>query len=227
MASVSRLTVRDLISPRGAKVKLAVRDGTSDLSIALSTFAEPGQPHYDEYRLARWHVAGRALDVGAHIGVVTVALLADNPDLTVVAIEPLAANVRMIRNNLALNGFRQRCLVLHGAIGASEVEYDYAGDEGDFRRVNRFVGHLQELVPTAKRKSRVATIDPRALGQFDFAKWDCEGCEWSALTNEPRIVVGEWHGDPGIARLHAIFDATHDLEVRDDGAAGNFWAVRR
>lgn len=211
-------------TPKGRTVRVHCRPGTSDWMVANSILAE------DEYRLAGLpELGGTALDVGAHIGAATLALLADHPALRVIAIEPLAENVEAIEANLAENGFTGRTTVIRGAIGTTTVAYDYAGEPGDFNRVNRYIGHLSMIVPDAQRVAMVPEIAP-VFGHLALAKWDCEGCEWSglaAVSADCDYVVGEWHGDPGIERLEEIFAATHTLTTTNDGAAGLFFAVPR
>ena len=55
-------------TPRGRSVSLSYREDTNDYNALRSCLDE------DEYRLAELTLTGTALDVGAHIGGVTVAL---------------------------------------------------------------------------------------------------------------------------------------------------------
>ena len=50
----------------------------------------------------------KVLDVGANIGTVAVSLLVRHGVERIVAVEPDAENVRMLRANLALNGVQDR-----------------------------------------------------------------------------------------------------------------------
>ena len=89
-----------LRTPRGNPATLMARDDTSDLSVIGSTFAGvAGSPLVDEYGLKNTYITGRFVDVGAHIGSVTVAVLLDNPNATAICVEPIPENVAVLREN--------------------------------------------------------------------------------------------------------------------------------
>ena len=234
------MSIRAVYSPRGKAVSLEVRDDTSDLSIVYSTFAAtPEGPAEDEYHLARYFLTGTAIDIGAHAGFVTMALLADNPDLHVIAVEPLDQNLALMCANAERNGWSDRLTPLLGAVGKGKtlrIGWDFRGDVGDFRRTNRFIGGLQQQLDYSDSWADVPAYTLGALvkmagGSVDLIKWDCEGCEWPGLKDpavaKVRVVVGEWHGDPAIPGLTERLGATHDFDWNTEGAAGRFYAVRR
>jgi FkbM family methyltransferase len=225
----------DTTTPRGNPVTLWHREDTSDLSLIFGTFSPWGGPCDDEYGLADVYVDGLALDIGAHIGSITIALLADNPDCRVIAVEPLSENVEMIRRNLAANGFDDRCEVVRGAFGGATISFGYQGDS--YAATNRYIGnlataefgHSTETVPVLK----LAKLIPDGA---EFAKIDCEGCEWAALRERAahriRRIIGEGHGDPKRqdwdARIISLLGSTHDVRIIEDkGGIGLFEAVLR
>lgn len=218
-----------LLTPRGVPAQMYTREDTSDLSVCGSVFAGVvGSGLVDEYNLADLHMSGgRFVDVGAHIGAVTVAVLLDNPAATALCIEPLAENIKMLRLNLKANGLEDRATVVRAAAGTGTVHYDWAGDET--MRTNRFIGNLNTPLATAK-SARVKTVALADLLPADAMKLDCEGGEWSLLT-DPRIaevyyLFGEYHGAPGIGGVIAALKTTHQVEfVGQQGWAGNFRAV--
>jgi FkbM family methyltransferase len=239
-------TRTDLVTPRGNSAVVVVRHGTSDLSLAGAFFTLWGVPD-DEYDLAALHVDGVFLDIGAHIGMVTISVLLDNPDASAVCVEPLAENCDMIRRNAEANGLLERVTILQAAVGAgrtADVAYDYTDDpesNSTYFHDNRFVGSMAEQAHAAQSVATVPTVTLAQVikdyGPIAAVKLDCEGCEWRLLrekaVSKVPVIFGEWHGHAvanraGEQTLHDLLGGTHDVEVlRDMGGTGNFRAVRR
>lgn len=222
-------------SPRGNDVTVHYREDTSDLSTIGSSFRLWGNL-VDEYQLGSLPpLSGLAIDIGAHIGTVTLALLADHPDLHVTAVEPLPDNVAVIRASLAENGWTDRAKVIKGAIGkgrTARVAYDFDGP--DYLRNHRYIGNMKKGVEGEHSTVSVPALSLSRLieGGCSFLKVDCEGCEWDLLA-DPAVakverIVGEGHPSDWLARVHKALDATHDITVIEDaGGPGLFSAVRR
>jgi len=229
-------------TPRGRPAKMAVRERTSDLATVGATFAGvAGSGLVDEYGLRDTYVTGWALDVGAHIGAVTLALLLDNPDCRVVAVEALPDNVAVLHENLALNGVEDRCVVVTAAAwkgrGIIDVEWGYEGSE--IAETNRYIGSVSAWLdaPAAKRSVTVPRTTLRELlrhtdGRFAFVKIDCEGCEFPFLRG-PSLkavdrITGEWHqrdGDPADLAT-TLRAAGFDVQWSEGIGGGPFRAVR-
>lgn len=222
-------------SPGGRPVALAYREDTSDLSTIGSTFRLWGHLE-DEYTLRGLPpLRGTAIDIGAHIGTVTFALLADHPWLSVIAVEPLADNVAVIRETAEMNGWTNRLRIVEGAIATGEtakIAYGFAGNEN--LRNHRYIGNV---LFGRNARHKTATVPAVRLSDLiddpcPFLKLDCEGCEWDLLA-DPAIarverIVGEGHPADWLARVHALLDATHVVTVlTDHGGPGTFRAVRR
>lgn len=194
-------------TPAGNWIRMEVRPDTSDWN-TVNAITKVG----DEYHLPRGQ-DGWGLDVGAHIGAWTVALLTDNPGMRCIAIEALPENVALLNRNLDLNGLGYRAVVLNaGAAGQREpVEVRYSEDPH-----HRFIGS-QGGAGDALRVPGVTLEDVLALveaGQGDsvaFAKIDCEGCEYGFLASPAigrvRRIDGEVHF--GAERLREILMGTH------------------
>jgi hypothetical protein len=108
---VTAFTLEQFRTPRGRAASLYTRDETADHNNVYSCMTE------DEYGLAGLTFADgdTALDIGAHIGGVSIGLALDNKNLHVVAVEALSANVEMLYRNIEANGVGDRVTVRHGA----------------------------------------------------------------------------------------------------------------
>ncbi len=229
------IETKSLRSPNGHETTLFVRNDTSDMAVVFSTFGAGN----DEYQIGRRSISGWAIDIGAHIGTVGLAILADHPYSKVIFVEPLKENCVLISDSVIANGWTDRAIVVHGAIAEGTekiVAHGYATTT--YGHSNRFIGGLAEQ--TALEDHLTETVQAYSFGQIAamadgpiaFVKWDCEGCEWLGLT-DPAVqgigeMVGEYHSGPEQAGLHELLDATHDLAFRDVmGSNGLFEAVRR
>jgi FkbM family methyltransferase len=189
--------------PSGGTVEMTVRTGTNDHNVCYSIITE------DEYQLDRVKpLSGVAVDVGAHIGAATVALLATNPDLRVVAIEPVPENIELLKANTEPYG--DRVTIIEGAAGKGrqKVRYNFVDPDpkDDNASVHRFIAnqnmppgveYTEITVPGVTLSDLVAEHGPIA-----FIKIDCEGCE-DGFLNDPAIdqvglVHGEYHNGPRV-----------------------------
>lgn len=223
-----------LRSPRGAVAVLQARDDTSDLSVIGSSFAGvAGSGLVDEYGLADLYISGRFVDVGAHVGSVTVAVLLDNPEATAICVEPIPENVAVLVENLRLNHLTDRATVIEGAIGTNLVHYKWSGTE--HLETNRFISNGAGIVfgqdwPHEELAVREVGLDE--LLPCEAMKLDCEGGEWSlfrqrGIATVP-LIFGEYHGKPGPKGVTAALRKSHDVTFGHiDEMAGAFRAVRR
>lgn len=227
-------------TPRGVEAVLEYREGTVDWGVIESTLTG------DEYGLRDLSLSGWALDLGAYLGSVTIALALDNPDLRVVAVEPVPENAQLCRDNVHRNGLDSRVTVIQGAVGPpnqSTLCIRYGFHDPELGAHYAFVGGIETVVIDGEGRSS-QRCEARCYSLSDliesagelpsFVKIDCEGGEWEAFRDPvtrrlPRI-HGEWHARPGASRraLCTIFAESHDVAF--DGTnegPGNFIAVRR
>lgn len=203
-------------TPAGGWIRMEVRDGTSDWN-TVNAITKVG----DEYHLPAGRQGGWAVDVGAHIGAWTVALLVDNPGMRAIAIEALPENVVLIERNLRLNDLADRAVVICAAASSTKepVAIGY-GEVADPTLIHEFIGNAR--APEGSRFVRAPGVtleDVLALveaGQgtgVDLLKIDCEGCEFTFLASPAigrvRAIEGEHHGPH--QRIRELLDPTHDL----------------
>lgn len=222
-------------SPGGHPATLHYREDTSDLATIGSTWELWGKLE-DEYGLgALPRLTGTAIDIGAHVGSVTFALLADHPDLSVIAVEPLADNAEVMRRTASENGWTDRLRIIEGGIArgkTTDIAYDFDGNEN--LRNHRFIGGMTLGTESKHSTVTVPAIRLRNLidGSCPFLKVDCEGCEWALLADKAiakvERIVGEGHPADWLERVHKALDRTHVVEVIDDrGGPGTFRATIR
>ncbi len=204
------------ISPKGRSLVFDTRPDTNDEALIAGLLTE------DEYGLRDLPVlTGWIIDVGAHIGIVTLALAVDNPDAKVVAVEAIPENAELVARNIARNDLGFRVFVESagaGAPGETSVPviygYVWVGKEGgdspvvDAGYVSqcRYIGNIfqypddqQEAI--TEQRPGISLSDILAKYDIDrvsLLKIDCEGCEYRFLT-DPAVdrvdrIIGEWHG---------------------------------
>ena len=238
MGDTGDISVQPFRTPRGRPVSMAIRAGTNDWNTTNACLTE------DEYGLRDLHLEGWALDIGAYTGAVTVALAVDNPELQVVAVEPVPDNVELIHRNLALNGIEDRVIVVDAPAGDGSrvnIRYGYSGSE--LACHHRYVGNmslLEEPGPenphtvqamTSLTIGTLGLVDHGLVGrEFSFAKVDCEGCEWNLDLSGVSLIHGEWHPVRGHTQAEYAkrLAATHDVAFTGPvEGPGGFTAVRR
>lgn len=229
-----------LPSPRRARIiTWNTRTDTNDGALVVGIIGS------DEYQLGHLPaLSGMAIDIGAHIGIVAIALAADHPNLKVIAVEPVPQNVEGLRINIAQNGLEDRITVIEAAGDAPRVRnatllWNYRTAEmADQAYIDdsRFIANIFDAAGSEADAHQVKAVSldalMKGLERLTLLKIDCEGCEWRVLRSK-RVadidyIIGEFHNGGGLASLRAILDATHDVEQTGGHEdVGMFRAVRR
>lgn len=232
-----------VLTPRGNSVDIATRPELNDEALVNGILGE------DEYRLKELPtLSGFMLDIGAHVGSVGLAMAVDHPALTVVMVEPVPDNARLIRESISRNHLDGRVHLVEAAAGAAGQRtavcrygyHDFQGFE-DPRYVQQMsmIGNIWRLTDPSVVEHEaievpVVTIDSLAerfgVESFAFTKIDCEGCEWDFLKGSLArlsLIIGEWH-DAEFSAVTERLGATHDCElIVDYGGSGIFRATSR
>jgi FkbM family methyltransferase len=179
--------------------------------------------------LGRPVVRGRRMvDVGANIGTTTLLAIHQFGASHVIAIEPHPLNTRMIRANVALNGFEGSVTVIEAAVsdrrGVAELDLadENQGDHqivgvGDSRRAPR-ADHPGNFIPV--RADRLDHLVRR--GDVGMVWVDTQGHDARVVASGPRLarrsdacVIEYWPAGirEGVAAFHAAISAAWPLFV--------------
>ncbi|MDA8358079.1 MAG: FkbM family methyltransferase [Actinomycetota bacterium] len=157
----------------------------------------------------------RVLDIGAHIGLFTVALAKAVPGAEVTAFEPSADRVAYLRRNLAGNGLADRVTVAQAAVGGRAGRAGRAGRDILIGRQTLLGSELVsgsaeaagDLADVVGFDDVMYSID----GSVDLVKVDCGGGEYDIVVSAPvatlrRIdcLVVEYHSAP-LAQVDQLF----------------------
>ena len=229
------------LTPGQRPVRFHYRAETNDWNTISSTM----HPH-DEYAIPQG-IRGVAVDLGAYLGSVAIGLALDNPDLRVIAVEPVPPNAELIRRNIETNGLQDRVQLIQGAIGAPSddeitVWYGYRGNMT--AEHHAFVGNSTlaydnggelEHEEAVYRRISLSDLVELAGGHIDWLKIDTEGGEWAFLSDRDALdkvgtITGEWHPVRGhvIGDVLALLDPTHIVTFSGPQTGpGGFIATRK
>jgi len=177
------LSVRQRIGPYGP-FRL-------DARFAFSDFEHWGEGHNDGFSACIESCRGRrcVLDIGAHIGLVTLpaaSVLA--PGGRLVAFEPAAANRRLLRRHLALNGLTERVVVECTLVGADSRDEVVLHESGEASGMNSLAARAGDYRQVRHRQVR---LDDYCEGHGlapEVIKIDVEGAELGVLEGARRTL---------------------------------------
>jgi FkbM family methyltransferase len=195
------------------------RRGTADWNNLYSCLVE------DEYRIQDIdpEQTPNAIDIGAHIGGVSLAMAMRG--MNVVSVEPLPENVELLKLNLRTNGFPTGQIWQRSIWNKpfETVPIYYNDTSTETGRVHEFIGGN---APGAGASIDTLTVTFRELIEANFpnqpfaVKIDCEGAEWEALPSIGltdllwcNMIFGEMHPrGAGMDSVEDLFSLLADPE---------------
>jgi len=160
-------------------VILDQRRSVSGDSDYLGQMGEEFEPETTSLLAALCDADATAVDIGANIGLTSLALSSICRDGTVIAIEPVPHTFELLNKNLAGAGI-QNVSTFNVAVGASEGSVSMYVDERNLATsfvVDIDSGSDQEI-PLTSLDSLVSRL---AIERLNFIKIDVEGCELEVL----------------------------------------------
>ena len=218
-------------------INCGLREGTADFNAVQSVAVQ------DEYNLKAisFEDGDVVIDIGAHIGSVSLLLASLDTRLEIYAYEPLPENVDLLRKNAVMNGFANIfpfLLAVGGKAGREKIHY---GDEAtESGRCHHFLGNAHGVPLKGFCEADVTTLEKifldNKIKKCKLVKLDAEGAELDILRACPlkvlrRIdyIVGEHHS----VKREVVLKATRGLFVdvpcpwQTEVELGHFWFRRR
>lgn len=124
------------------------------------------------------------LDIGSNTGLYALLALAANPEVKVLAWEPVPSIAEKLRINIKLNGFQNRCEAFEVAVGSSGGEADfYISDNTTMASFHESFATFRgySAIKTRVRQERLDSVLPSDF-PVDLVKVDVEGHEFQVLT---------------------------------------------
>lgn len=190
----------------------------------------PGEFQQDVYGISKiqFSSGGIAVDVGANVGTFSISAFKSNPNMKIIALEPMPITYLFLRWNLESNGIpflteeqfnSPNCpagvLALHGAATADgravQIEYDpkvsengitsASGESGMPSDYDIKASHSQDQFIRAVVTSVDITqfLKDHGIRELDVMKMDCEGCEHEVA---PTLERGELRIKNFAAEVH-------------------------
>lgn len=205
--------VAKFTTPWGVEISALYRPATQDWNTLYSCIVE------DEYMIEKMgsNRGKVAVDIGAHIGGCTLALLSRG--YSVIAVEALPENAEILQKNVEHNGWSDRLTLYNNAISGLDnvdIKIAYGKDDTEFSRAHKFIGNTllesQEEDPEvdyANVKSISINKILKDVPIVDFLKIDCEGAEWAAFSGASAASIKKIKSIA--AELHPVKQVTGNL----------------
>jgi FkbM family methyltransferase len=158
-----------------------------------------------------WRAGDVMVDIGAHVGMVSIYVAKRHPEVTVYAYEPEPSNYRNLLANIEANGTTN--VIAHPyAISAKNEWLDLVrSPETNSGGASACVSHDNGEVLGVPAISLAQVLEDHRIDRVRLLKIDCEGMEYEILEDAPldRVdyFVGEFH------RNQRLVDEGHDLDA--------------
>ena len=168
----------------GKVVRLRDVSGSTWAADVLDEFAR-GMYGISELSFAPGDVA---LDIGAHIGGVSVVLATLHPDIRIIAYEPSASNFAMLCANLKENGITNVTPVqqaVMGERGELTLTWSAGATAGSTVGLSQASREAREAAGWSSERVQCVTLDDvfstHAIDRCAWLKLDCESAEWGIV----------------------------------------------
>ena len=182
-------------------LKFFVRAYSSDISCFQSITMEN-----EYFRYFNVMPGDTVVDIGANIGSFAVPVAYREPSVRMVVVEPLEANVSLLKKNIEANKLANVSVVRAAISNSTEKLTIYHGKgtwhaSGSLYQIDATNSGLKEDVPS---KTLEQLFEEQNIEHCDFLKMDCEGAEYKILFNLPETM---WNKIDKIALEFHNFEA--------------------
>ena len=197
-------------APNGLKRTFYYRENTNDRDTIVGAFVE------DEYGIndLEFEKGDIVVDVGAHIGAVTLLLSTMHPEIEIFSIEAHPKNFALLKRNIEVNKIEND---IHIFCEAMDFYHDdhcrlFYGDSSRNGKIHKFIGsqflHRSFYKPRNFKKVHTVNMsgffEENRIIKCKFMKMDIEGAEYRVLKAAPAGVLEM------IERIHGEY---HNIDV--------------
>ena len=201
-----KLSSRKFTAPNGRTMKFWYRENTNDLDTIRGAFEE------DEYKICnlKFEKDDIVIDLGAHIGGVTLLLASMRPELKIFAYEAVRENFNLLLKNVRENNIKSEITLENQAVWfyeEDEVKVYYGNNSEDGRK-HKFIGSLfakrdfydKRVFKMAQATNLSEIFEYHYIRNCKFMKMDVEGSEYGIIKAAPKEILemierihGEYH----------------------------------
>jgi FkbM family methyltransferase len=184
-------------------MKFRCRPNTPDINQAVAVGLAR---EYPAQLLKMLPPSATVLDLGAHIGSFAIFAARLRSDITIHSYEPSSENLRLLRQNLILNGLEHRVGTCRAAVsdadGVVQLRVNGPTDAFDIPAAPIQRGNDDRSLEEVEARTLHSILKDVGLERVDLMKMDIEGSEYAVLESSPDAiarcdrVVMEWHDDP-------------------------------